>query len=69
MSDTQETQSAQRSEFLLPQCTKCRTPMVLVRLHPGRHGSYRGKYICAACGKTLIDDVKLARLEVFGTEW
>ena len=68
MSDAQETHSAHRPELVVPLCATCRAPMVLVRLDPGRYGSYRGKYVCEPCGRTFIDDVRLTRLDGPDTE-
>ena len=53
-----------RPELVLPFCPRCRTPMVLRRIEPGRHGSYRGKFIYDTCSRVVIDDVRLLPLEL-----
>jgi len=67
MSEIQEAHSAHRLGLVRPVCVACRAPMVLVRLRPSNHGSYRGKYVCEVCSQTVIDDVKLTRLEASKT--
>jgi superfamily II helicase len=68
MSDVDPTSSFYKSEVIAPVCTKCRAPMQLQRVHPGKHGSYRGTYICHACGRSIMDDVTLASPEMSKAE-
>ena len=45
---------------VVPICTKCRSSMVLRRLHAGRLNNYAGRFECLACGHKLTKPIELA---------
>jgi transposase-like protein len=44
---------------VLPSCPKCRTQMVLKRVHAGKHYDYVGKFACATCNRTVTETLVL----------
>jgi hypothetical protein len=44
---------------VVPICRKCQAPMALKRLRAGRYFSYLGKFECAACHRTVIQEIEL----------
>ena len=53
------TQQAPAQKEVVPICRKCRSPMVLRRLHTGKLNSYIGKFECGTCGRVVREAIKL----------